>query len=134
MKRGKKKEKKYVIDLVKTKNLQKILDKTKYVINSAFVEEKTTNIYYVLDGVKKTENLNIKKLITPTNDNYYKPIQIDEEEENISLNDEKIESDLLEINNNVNDDENKKKIIENNYIKKHSLIELITNNYLNLKK
>jgi len=108
------------------------LDKTKYVINSAFVEEKTTNVYYVLDGVKKTENLNIKKLITPTNDNYYKPIQIDEEEENISLNDEKIESDLLEINNNVNDDENKKNNRKQLY-KKHSLIELITNNYLNLK-
>jgi len=73
------------------------------------LKKKTTNMYYVLNGVKKTENLNIKKLITPTNDNYYKPIQIDEEEENISLNDEKIESDLLEINNNVNDDENKKK-------------------------
>jgi len=54
---GKKEEKKYVIDLVKTKNLQKILDKTKYVINSAFVEEKTTNVYYVLDGVKKKQKI-----------------------------------------------------------------------------
>jgi len=97
------------------------------------LKKKTTNMYYVLNGVKKTENLNIKKLITPTNDNYYKPIQIDEEEENISLNDEKIESDLLEINNNVNDDENKKKNNRKQLYKKHSLIELITNNYLNLK-
>jgi len=85
------------------------------------VEEKTTNIIYKLNGIKEVKNLNIlkqKDFVSPNQEfetkNYYEPIDEENENKGLELNDEKIESELFEINNNIESNKNdgKEKIIQ----------------------
>jgi len=115
---------KKIINVVKSEQLNKVLNKTKYSVKKSFVEEETNNIYYKTTGIKNiTSNYynNIFKSDNLNNDNYYK-----------DLNDETIEWELQNINYNFEDSVEKKKERKKLY-QKHSLLNLLTNNYLGLK-